>query len=273
MAYLKRAESAFELAAPDLGMISPFQIREARMMASRLEEVGGSGRDGQGLLLEDYQRTLLLMGRVLTRAALTEASLLDTVRTWNESMNLIEETPLGRQKPRTLLQADGRRSAGDEPSYPTRPLEGSGPRPPPLIRPIEEVLAIEAAPPASGGTEILGLTEVGGRSPPPPAGPEEEGGAHANPASAGEAPPGWGYKGLQAFEVHRRDPLRPLARFASGIGRDLGDLAFRRGEVRTPRLQRWSYRPLLRVLALRGLRLLAAALFLFILLDLTHYLI
>jgi hypothetical protein len=43
--------------------------------------------------------------------------------------------------------------------------------------------------------------------------------------------------------------------------------------VRTPRLQRWSYRPLLRALALRGLRLLAAALFLFILLDLTHYLI
>jgi tetratricopeptide (TPR) repeat protein len=284
MAYLKRAESAFELAAPDLGMISPFQIREARMMASRLEEAAGSGRDGQGLLLEDYQRTLLLMGRVLTRAALTEASLLDTVRTWNESMNLIEETPLGRQKPRTLLQADGKTAAGDEPSYPIRPPEGSGPRPPPLIRPIEEVLSFKGGPSKAGGAEPLGLTEVARNRPPSPG--ESDEGARDGGEGQGAAPPiplalpsaeesltKGGCNDLPAFGANGRDPLRFLARFASGVGRDLGDLAFRRGEVRTPRLQRWSYRPLLRALALRGLRLLAAALFLFILLDLTHYLI
>jgi tetratricopeptide (TPR) repeat protein len=284
MAYLKRAESAFELAAPDLGMISPFQIREARMMASRLEEAAGSGRDGQGLLLEDYQRTLLLMGRVLTRAALTEASLLDTVRTWNESMNLIEETPLGRQKPRTLLQADGKTAAGDEPSYPIRPPEGSGPRPPPLIRPIEEVLSFKGGPSKERGAEPLGLTEVARNRPPSPG--ESDVGSRDGGEGQGAAPPiplalpsaeesltKGGCNDLPAFGAHGRDPLRFLARFASGVGRDLGDLAFRRGELKTPRLQRWSYRPLLRALALRGLRLLAAALFLFILLDLTHYLI
>lgn len=73
IAYLKRAERAFELAAPDLGMISAFQIREARLKTrgsrrSR-EEVGGEGRP-----LKAGQSALLLMGRVLTRTALAEAA-------------------------------------------------------------------------------------------------------------------------------------------------------------------------------------------------------
>lgn len=285
MAYLKRAESAFELAAPDLGMISPFQIREARMMASRLEEAAGSGRDGQGLLLEDYQRALLLMGRVLTRAALTEASLLDTVRSWNESMNLIEETTLGRQKPRILPPADGRAAAGDEPSDPTiLAPAGCDPRPPPLIRPIEEVLSFKGGPSKPGGAEPLELTEFRRTRPPSPAELDEvakDGGKVEGPApaipdalpSAEESLQGGGCEDLPAFGAHRRNPLRSLARAASGIAQDLRDLTLRRGEVRTPRLHRWSYRPLLRSMALRSLRILAAAVFLFILLDLTHYFI
>lgn len=293
MAYLKRAESAFELAAPDLGMISPFQIREARMMTARLGEMADSGKGGSALLLETYQRALLLMGRVLTRAALTEADDLDMVRTWNESMNLMEERPLGKPKQRPLPPAEKRTVAGDVPSDSGSQLpEGADARPhlkPPLIRPIEEVLSLKEAPVAEGGPFPLEFTEFGGIRAPGAGevekgeGPEMGLEGRRNPApapiieppsseiSAKEAPLRGPCEDLAVPGTYRRNPLRSLARAANEFAIDLGEIAFRRGELRTPKLHRFSYRPLLASIALRGLRLFAALVVLFILVDLTHY--
>ncbi|HPJ30336.1 MAG TPA: tetratricopeptide repeat protein [Methanothrix sp.] len=161
-AYLRRAESAFELAAPDLGMISPFQIREARLITGDLEELSRSGKGGSGLILETYQRVLLLLGRVLTRAALTEAADLEVVRTWNESMNLIEESPLGK-KSRSSLSAERRRGkvASNDPEADAvdRIVEEEERRAgvrPLLIRPVEDVLSTR------GGASVGEFSGSGG---------------------------------------------------------------------------------------------------------------
>lgn len=66
-------------------------------------------------------------------------------------------------------------------------------------------------------------------------------------------------------------PSDPWPGAANEFAIDLGEIAFRRGELRTPSSTRFSYRPLLASIALRGLRLFAALVVLFILVDLTHY--
>jgi len=341
-AYLKRAESAFELAAPDLGMISPFQIREARLITGQLEAISGGGKVGSGLILETYQKVLLLLGRVLTRAALTEAADLEVVRSWNESMNLIEESPLGK-KSRTSLSADRRTVpvASNEPEAAEMAVEDELLRAedrPPIIHPVEDVLSTRGGASIRRGGRSAGLEELSefGLSRPtspgrfekgpekrpeavpkgvsgegPEAGPEAgsgegpgaglerrseegpgrelEGGAEvgietgtvrplASPAGApsplaGDLRAGRACEDLAEFGAYRSNPLRSLRRFASAVLTDLGEIGVQRAEFRTHRLQRWSYKALLQFLAWRGLRLFAALVFLFVLIDLTHYFI
>jgi len=289
--YLKRAESAFELAAPDLGMISPFQIREARLMVKRLEEISGGGKAESGLLLEAYQSVLLLMGRVLTRAALTEAAQLETVRTWNESMNLIEESSPGKPKPRRSIPAEGEHvptASKELESFDAQDLileyeslrDGRAEVRSPMIRSIDEVASFIDAPSSKASAESATLPKF-------PA--EEIAGARGSreveaeeispfelpdlPESDEEVSVGSACGDLAVARAYRRSPLRSISRFASGLFEDLGDLSSRRTEYRTPRLQRQSHKALLEFLVWRSFRFFAALVFLYLLIDLTHYFI
>jgi len=289
--YLKRAESAFELAAPDLGMISPFQIREARLTIKRLEEISGGGKTENGLLLETYQRALLLMGRVLTRAALREATDLEVIRTWNESMNLIEERSPDKLKTRTSLPMD--REFVPKVS---KEVGSSGTRGPihvdddgmtevrsSIIHPVDEVLSTRPsaregaessmAPERFEGdwTRALGpkaSTEVETGPIPPFEIPDSSESRPSNDevlmgATCGDLP----------LKPYRRSPLRSISRFVSSLASDFGDLASGRAEFKTPRLQRQSYKALLEFLVWRGFRFLAALVILYLLIDLTRYFI
>jgi len=275
MAYLKRAESGFEMAAPELGMINPFQIREARMMAKRLEEISSSGTESR-LLLETYQRALLLMGRVLTRAALTEAARLELVKTWNESMNMMEEEP-GRLKPRK--ETSPRASMEDESIYAQELIqeyeelrEKRAESRSPLIRPVEEVLspiegdrAVEASETfAHSGTQ--GPEAFGEISPSLSETP-------ALPESGDDTPAAGGCGDFAFAGEHRRPILKSASRFVSGLVEDLGRLAPGRAEFKTPRLQRQSPKAVLQFLAFRGFRLFLALVLLYLIVDLTHYFI
>ncbi|MCR3884098.1 tetratricopeptide repeat protein [Methanotrichaceae archaeon M04Ac] len=293
MTYLKRAESAFELAAPDLGMISPFQIREARLMVERLQDIAKDGKAQRGLLLETYQRALLLMGRVLTRAALKEAAELEVVRTWDESMNLSEERPLGKPKPKaaTPMEMGERRSASTE----AEPMEDREALPDdggegriskfPLIRPVEDVLIQEGSPSLGGSVRSseslyrpdgglpldLPLEEPRGavegttstiEGPDPFESPSSHG-ILKNPACIDSA----------GFKARRRSPVKYISKFATVLGADLGGILSGRSQFRTPRLQRWSTRAVLEFLVIRGFSLFLALVFLYLLIDLTHYFI
>ncbi len=297
MVYLKRAESAFELAAPDLGMISPFQIREARLTVERLEEISGGGKAENCLILETYQSALLLMGRVLTRAALTEAAQLEIVRTWNESMNLIEERPPGKSKPRTSLQMEKESvptaSKGPE-SFDAQDLtmeyedlrDGSTEVRSPMIHPIEDVLSSKEGPSAKGSAEsaeLLEYPEEDWPGTPGPEAPSEVETGHILPfeisdpsesrPSADEVSMGAACRDLAVAKAYRRSPLKSVSRLASGLVADLDDLASGRADFKTPRLQRQSNKALLEFLVWRGFRLFAALVFLYLLIDLTHYFI
>lgn len=298
MVYLKRAESAFDLAAPDLGMISPFQIREARLMVERLEEISGGSKAENGLLLETYQSALLLMGRVLTRAALTEAAQLDIVRTWNESMNLIEEIPLGKPKPRTSLPMEREfvptASKGPEPfdaqdliqEYEDFRDRGTEVRSP-IFRPIDEVLSskddLSAKRSVEEPAEMLEYPEEDWTGALGPKAPHEvETGPilpFAIPDTSESRPPadevsvGVACGDFAVQKAYRRSPLKSLSRFASGLTADLSDLASGRADFKTPRLQRQSHKVLLEFLVWRGFRLFAALVFMYLLIDLTHYFI
>jgi len=299
MVYLKRAESAFELAAPGLGMISPFQIREARLTVERLEEVSGGGKAENGLLLETYQNALLLMGRVLTRAALTDAAQLEVVRTWNESMNLIEERPPGKSKPRTSLPTerefvptaskevesfDAQNQIQEEEDFLER---FSGPEVrSPMIHPVDDVLSSKDDLSAERGIEPAELLkfpkedwtgtsqhhapyEVETR----PVLPFEISDPSESRLPSDEVSMGEACRDLAVAKAYRRSPLKSLPRFASGLIADLGDLASGRSDFKTPRLQRQSNRVLMEFLVLRGFRLFAALVLLYLLIDLTHYFI
>lgn len=297
MAYLKRAESAFELAAPDLGMVNPFQIREARLMTKRLEEISKAGKAERGILLVTYQRALLLMGRVLTRAALTQTAELETVRTWNESMNLIEERPPGKSKHRTSLPGEGQfiPTASKEPeSFYAHDLiqvyeefldKGSEIKSS-MIHSIDDVLSSKDGPSAKGciesaetleypeekwtgvlGSEALGEVETGQILPFEIPEPSE------SPPPADDLPMGEACGDFAIAKAYRRSLLRSLSKFASGLVPDLGELAPRRAEFKTPRLQRHSHKALLEFLVWRGFRLFAALVILYLLIDLTHYFI
>jgi tetratricopeptide (TPR) repeat protein len=292
MTYLKRAESAFELVAPDLGMISSFQIREARLMVERLQDIAKGGTAERGLLLETYQRALLLMGRVLTRAALKEAAELEVVRTWDESMNLSEERPLGKPKPKaaTFSEMGARRSASTE----AEPMEdreilledgGAQISKPPLIRPVEEVLILEGFPPLGGSVRSSeSLYRPGGGLPldlpledprggdggttstmevPDPLESPSSHGILENPACIDSA----------AIKARRRSPAKYISKFATALAADLGEILPGRSEFRTPRLQRWSTRAVLEFLVSRGFSLSLALVILYLLIDLTHYFI
>ena len=89
----------------------------------------------------------------------------------------------------------------------------------------------------------------------------------------GDLRAGWACEDLAEFGAYRSNPLRSLRRLASAVLTDLGEIGVQRAEFRTHRLQRWSYKALLQFLAWRGLRLFAALVFLFVLIDLTHYFI
>jgi tetratricopeptide (TPR) repeat protein len=291
MAYLKRAESSFELAAPELGMINPFQIREARMMTKRLEEISRSGTESR-LLLETYQGTLLLMGRVLTRAALTEASRLEVVRTWNESMNMIEEEP-GRSRPGGVGDLSPTASKDDESLY-ARGLiqeyeerrekneelrEKRSESRSPVIRPVEDVLSPMDGPQTVEAPEYLGRPVEGTGTPGPEAFREVE----TKPTSPFETPdhlesgddlPMTESCGDFAFVgEHRRPLLKSASSFVSGLAEDLGRLAPGRADFKTPRLQRQSRKAALQFVVLRGFRLFLALVVLYLIIDLTHYFI
>ena len=299
MVYLKRAESAFDLAAPDLGMISPFQIREARLMVERLEEISGGAKAENGLLLETYQSALLLMGRVLTRAALTEATQLDIVRTWNESMNLIEESPLGKPKPRSSLPMerefvptdskehelfdDAQDHIQEDEALLDRGIEVRSP----IFHPIDDVLSSKDDLSAKGSVEeseeLLKYPEEDWTDTPGPKAPYEvETGpilpfeiseSFESRSTADEVSMGVACEDIAIQKAYRRSLLKALSRFASGMTADLGDLASGRADFKTPRLQRQSHKALLEFLAWRGFRLFAALVFLYLLIDLTHYFI
>jgi len=87
---LRRAEQKFELVAPDLGMLNAFQIRVARQKAEWMAEMA-ERRSGGAALIEVYQSTLLLVGWVLINTALAGMERFDRIRTWDDSMNLIED--------------------------------------------------------------------------------------------------------------------------------------------------------------------------------------
>jgi tetratricopeptide (TPR) repeat protein len=289
--YLKRAESAFELAAPDLGMISPFQIREARLMVKRLEEISGDGKAERGLLLETYQSALLLMGRVLTRAALTEMAQLEVVRTWNESMNLIEESSPGRQKPSRSVPG-GREFAPPAPEEPESAdfedliLEYEALREEranvrsPMIRSIDDVVSPEGGPSFEANAESTKLSEFLSEEINGTPGPKEVEREEISPIeipdlaeSHDEISMGSACGDLATVNVYRRSPLRSIFRFASVVVEDLSELVPRRSEFKTPRLQRQSHKALLEFLVWRGFRLFAALVFVYLLIDLTHYFI
>lgn len=288
MAYLKRAESSFELAAPELGTINPFQIREARMMVARLEEISKSGPESC-LLLETYQGTLLLMGRVLTRSVLTEASRLEVVRTWNESMAMVEEVP-GVPKPRKDDEILPAFLKEDESLYAQELIqeyevfrEKRAKSRSPVIRPIEEVLTTQDGPQAVEASESLDLpADLIGKPEPEPIVEVE-----TKPATLVEnpVPPGFGAddagdhptaercEEFAFVEEHHRPLLRSASRFISGLAEDLGDLVPGRTEFKTPRLQRSSHKVVIQYLVLRGFRLFLALVFLYMIVDLTHYFI
>lgn len=289
MAYLKRAESSFELAAPELGTINPFQIREARMMVTRLEEISKSGTESR-LLLETYQSTLLLMGRVLTRSVLTEASRLEVIRTWNESMTMIEEEP-GGSKPRGDGELSPAFSKEDESLYARELIqeyeefrERRAESRSPLIRPIEEVIAFQDVPLAEGAFEASEALDrpadlIGTPRPEPvvevetrPASPIES----SVPLESGIDGDHQMAEGCEEFAFvgeHHRSLLRSASRLVSGFVEDLGDLAPGRTEFKTPRLQRQSHRAALQFVVLRGFRLFLALVSLYLIVDLTHYFI
>ena len=293
MAYLKRAERSFELAAPDLGMISPFQIREARLMIERLQEISGGGKGEDAPLLKTCQSVLLLMGRVLTRTAMTEAAQLEVVRSWNESMNLIEERPLGKAKIRTTVEAD-RQTAPAAPGEPRlsepRDLvkeyekfrERRAAARPPMIRPIDEVLLSDPGTSPGGSVrsaESLAYAEGDGVEGDRPRAQND---VETGPAPLIDAPhppnpnliPGEASMGpsctdLPVLPARRRSARKSISKFAS----DLGCLVSRRSEFKTARLERWSSGSVLKFIAWRSLRLFAALVVLYLLIDLTHYFI
>ncbi len=287
MAYLKRAESSFELAAPDLGMINPFQIREARMMTKRLEEISTSGTE-RHLLLETYQGTLLLMGRVLTRTALTEASRLEVVRTWNESMNMVEEEP-GSSRPRRDEDLSPSDSMDDDALYVHELIqeyeelcEKRSESRSPVIRPVEEVLSKDRPPVerAFEASEFLAYPEEWARKPGPeafrdvdekPTTPIELPDSLESASSGDDLPITEGCGDFAFAGEHRRPLLRSTSRFVSGLAEDLGRLAPGSSDFQTPRLQRQSHKAVLQFVALRGFRLLLALVVLYLIVDLTHY--
>lgn len=293
MAYLKRAERAFELAAPDLGMISPFQIRKARLMVERLQEISGGGRGQDAPLLKTCRSALLLMGSVLTRTVMTEAVQLEVVRSWNESMNLIEERPLGKPKIRTSIEADREivpaapgESRLSEPRDLVKEYEEFRERREaarsPMIRPIDEVLLLEAGMSAGGSVlsaESLAYPEVDRAQDRRPRSLNE---VETGPAPLintpdpsiltsipGEASAGPTCGDLPVVKARRRSASKSLSRFAS----DLGGLASRRSDFKTARLERWSSGSVLKVIVWRSFRLFAALVLLYLLIDLTHYFI
>jgi tetratricopeptide (TPR) repeat protein len=292
--YLKRAESAFELAAPDLGMISPFQIREARLMVKRLEEISGGGKAETGLLLETYQKALLLMGRVLTRSALTETAQLEIVRTWNESMNLIEESSPGKPKSRTSIPGEREHvpTASKEPEsfdaqdqileYEYLRDEGTEVRSP-IIHSIDDVISSKDALSVKASAESAKMSEFPEGDMTGALGPKAVIEVETGQISPFEIPDpsesdeevsmGAACSDLAVAKAYRRTPLKSLSRFASGLAADLGGLASRKAEFKTPRLQRQSHKALLEFLVWRGFRLFAALVFLYLLIDLTHYFI
>jgi hypothetical protein len=241
MVYLKRAESSFELAAPELGMINPFQIREARMMTKRLEEISTSGTE-RHLLLETYQGTLLLMGRVLTRTALTEASRLEVVRTWNESMNMVEEVP-GSSRPRRDEDLSPSASMDDDALYVHELIqeyeelcEKRSESRSPVIRPVEEVLSKDRPPVerAFEASEVLAYPEEWARKPGPeafrdvdekPTTPIELPDSLESLSSGDDLPMTEGCGDFAFAGEHRRPLLRSASRFVSGLAEDLGRLA------------------------------------------------
>jgi hypothetical protein len=287
MAYLKRAESGFELAAPELGMINSFQIREARMMTKRLEEISTSGTESC-LLLETYQRALFLMGRVLTRAALTEASPLEFVKTWNESMNMIVEEP-GKLKPRGNEDLVQTLSRDDESLYARELIqeyeelrEKRTESRSPVIRPVEEVLNTQDVPSAERAfetSEVLAYPEEWAGTP----GSEAVGEVETKPTtpietpdlleSGDDLPISEGCGDFAFAEEHRRPLLKSAAKFVSSLAEDLGNLAPRRAEFKTHRLQRQSRKAVLQFVVLRSFRLFAALVLLYLIVDLTHYFI
>lgn len=293
VAYLKRAERSFEVAAPDLGMISPFQIREARLMIERIQEISGGGRGEEGSLLKICQSALLLMGRVLTRTTMTEAAQLDIVRSWNESLNLIEERAAGKPNIRTAVEA-GRQTAPPAPEEPRlkEPLdlvkeyeefrERRAAARSPMIRPIDEVLL--SHPVSSHGGSIRSAESL--------AYPDEDGvkGDRSEairdvetgpiplidpphlPKSnliSGEASIGQSCTDLPVLPARRRSARKIISKFAS----NLGGFAPRRTELKNPRLERWSSGSFLKFIGWRSLRLFAALVVLYLLIDLTHYFI
>ncbi|UEC43213.1 MAG: Tetratricopeptide TPR_2 repeat protein [Methanothrix sp.] len=324
IAYLKRAERAFELAAPDLGMISAFQIREARLMVERLQEIsGGGGGAKDAPLLKAGQSALLLMGRVLTRTALAEAAELDLVRSWNESMNLIEERPLAKPKSRASVEGVREIVPAEEEAEPPgdrdfvqeyeKFRERRRAARSPMIRSIEEVLLSDGK--ATGGeaempaepvvypgfdrwgvdgrkaarkaeTEawlsddtpdtsrpgttvtVSASSGVGGDScgiSMPSKGP-----GAGLPAPSPDGPPaGRICEDIPAVRVRTRSAQRRLLKFFS----DLGEITSRRSEFKTARLERWSSESVLKFVVWRSLRLFAALVLLYLLIDLTHYLI
>lgn len=282
IAYLKRAESAFELVAPDLGMISPFQIREAHLMVKRLGEISNRAGPENGLPLETCQRALLLMGRVLTRAALAEAADLELVRTWNESMNLIEEEPLGMPKPKAS-EREFLPTGSKEPRPPEGARAGEAKARPPMIRSIDEILSSREGPSARERVRAKELIEL----PEDRAGSQEPGhpGGADQGVETGEVPPllicesspsrdeiskAPACDGVAVTRPYTATILRSFSRFASDL---ISDLTPGRGEFKTARLQRQSHKALLEFLVLRSLRLFAALVLLYILIDLTHYFI
>jgi tetratricopeptide (TPR) repeat protein len=287
MAYLKRAESSFELAAPELGTINPFQIREARMMAARLEEISRSGPESR-LLLETYQGTLHLMGRVLTRSVLTEASRLEVVRTWNESMAMVEEVP-GGSKPRRNDEILPAFLKEDESLYARELIqeyeefrEKRAKSRSPVIRPVEEVLSIRDGPQIEVSEALDRSADlIGTPEPEPivevetkPATPVE------NPVptefgtdDAGDHPMAERCEEFAFVEGHHRPLLRSASRFVSGFVENLDDLAPGRTEFKTPRLQRSSHKVVIQHFVLRGFRFFLALVFLYMIVDLTHYFI
>jgi hypothetical protein len=74
---------------------------------------------------------------------------------------------------------------------------------------------------------------------------------------------------LPVLPARRRSARKSISKFAS----DLGCLVSRRSEFKTARLERWSSGSVLKFIAWRSLRLFAALVVLYLLIDLTHYFI
>jgi len=150
---------------------------------------------------------------------------------------------------------------------------------PVMIRPIDELLSSREGPQAGEGIrarELIELPEERLRAQEPEPGRADLGAETEDISipepvpSADEVPRPPACDGVAVARPYTATLLRSLSRFASDLR---SDLSLGRTEFKTARLQRQSYKALLEFLVLRSLRLFAALVLLYILIDLTHYFI